>query len=101
MSNATEIFESGTGQSLHGRLWGPLPRPHESIAAANQPVLHGKDQRGHHDQRGESSESALLPGRAQVRADVFSYAHPDEPVEDANLEDELDDERGPMQRGQR
>src|SRR6266849_10728050 len=101
MSNATEIFESGTGHSLHGRLRGPLPRPHESIAATNHSVLHRKDECGHNDQGRESSEPAVLPGRAQIRADVFSYARPDEPVERASLEDELHDERGPMQRIQR
>src|SRR5260370_15151924 len=101
MSNATDIFESGTGHSLHGRLRGPLPRPHQSIAPANQSVLYRKDERGHRDQRRESSEPASLTGGAEIHTYVFADPHPHQPIEDADLEDELDDERGPMQRIQR
>src|SRR5438128_11905614 len=91
MSKATEIFDSGTGHSLHGRLWGSLPRSDESIATANQTVLHGKDERGHGNQRHESPDAALVPSRNEVRADVFADAQTDEPVENAHLEYEPDD----------
>src|SRR5207245_4530338 len=102
MSKATVIFDSGTGHSIHGRLWGSLPRSDESIATANQTVLHGKHERGHGNQRRESPDAALIPRGGQVRADVFEDAQTDEAVEDAELEYELDDESCPtecIQRG--
>src|SRR5207245_6610033 len=101
MSKATEIFDSGTGHSLHGRLWGSLPRSDESIATPNQTVLHRKDERGHGNQRREAPEPALFPCGPEIHTHVFADPHPYQPIEDADLEHELDDESRPMNRVER